>query len=88
MTPSIVILIALTVVTAGVAAYRKLIARDEDDYIHMTDPSGEIRASQQRMAASLNQIDRIGKGLTVATVAYGVALLAFFLYNGIVHPPV
>ena len=88
MSLSIVILIVMTVVVAALAGYRKLLARNEDDYIHMTDPSGKIGADQQHMAASLAQIDRIGIAVTIATAIYGVILLANSLYQGLVHPAV
>ena len=85
---SIVILIAMTVVVAALAGYRKMIARNEDDNIHMTDPNGEIMAEQKNMAASLAKIDRIGIAVTIATAVYGVALLASSLYQNLVHPSV
>ncbi len=83
---SIVILIAMTVVVAALAGYRKMIARNEDDNIHMMDPDGQIMAEQKQMAASLARIDRIGIAVTVATAVYGVALLASSLYQNFAHP--
>lgn len=83
---SIVILIAMTVVVAVLAAYRKLLTRNEDDNIHMTDPRGEIMAQQNKMATSLASIDRVGIAITTATAVYGVALLANSLYQDLAHP--
>lgn len=83
---STVILIALTVVVAALAGYRMIIARREDDTIHMTDPRGEIVSNQKRVAASLAAIDRVGIAITVATAVYGLALLASSLYQDLAHP--
>lgn len=86
MSLSIVILIVMTIVVAVLAGYRKMLARNEDDFIHMSDPSGKVVSDQQRMASSLAQIDKIGIALTVATAVYGAILLAHSLYQNLVHP--
>lgn len=83
---SIVLLIAMTVVVAMLAGYRMIIARKEDDTLHMTDPRGEIVSNQKRVAASLATIDKVGIAITVATAVYGVALLANSLYQDLAHP--
>ncbi|HXJ42225.1 MAG TPA: hypothetical protein VNH18_23300 [Bryobacteraceae bacterium] len=86
MSLSIVVLIVMTVVVAAFAGYRKMIARNEDDFIHMSDPTGKIAADQQHMAASLARLDRIGIAITVVTAVYGLILLGTALYQGLVHP--
>lgn len=83
---SIVILIAMTVVVAVLAGYRMIIARKEDDTIHMNDPRGEIVSNQKKVATSLASIDRVGIAVTIATAVYGVALLANSLYQDLAHP--
>ncbi len=88
MSLSIVILIIMTVVVAALAGYRQIIARNEDDNIHMADPHGTIIAEQKKMATSLAKIDRIGIAVTIATAAYGVILLATSLYQNFAHPAV
>lgn len=88
MSLSIVILIIMTVVVAALAGYRQMIARNEDDNIHMADPSGHIVEEQKKMATSLAKIDRVGIAITIATAAYGVILLATSLYQSFAHPPV
>ena len=75
-------------VPRALAAYRKMVARNEDDNIHMLDPNGEIMNEQKNMATSLARIDRIGIAVTVVTAAYGVALLATTLYQNFAHPSI
>lgn len=71
---------------AALYGYRKIVARDEDDYLHMSDPSGLIIEGQQRVDRSLTKIDRIGKVLTITTVVYGLAVFANAIYQALVHP--
>jgi hypothetical protein len=83
MGTSLMVLIAMTVVVASVAVYRRIILRDEDDTLHIADPSGQLIAGQREIVRTLKRIDRLGIGLTVATVLYGMALFAVFLFTGL-----
>ncbi len=70
--------VALT--TAGLALYRKLIAMNEDDYIHLAPGAERFAAKQVALAGKLDVIDRLGKTLTVITVVAGLAIGAAYLY--------
>jgi len=83
MPASLVILIAMTAAAASVAVYRRIVIRGEDDTLHIADPSGQVISGQREIARKLKQIDRLGIGLTVATIIYGIALFALFLYRGL-----
>jgi hypothetical protein len=83
MPASLTILIAMIVAVASVALYRKMVIRDVYDTLHIADPSGQ--STQRELARTLKQIDRLGIGLTVATVLYAVLLLAVFLYKGLMN---
>jgi len=83
MPAPLVILIAMTAAVASVAVYRRIVIRGEDDSLHIADPSGQLITGQREIARKLRQIDRLGIGLTVATVLYGVAWFAVFLYRGL-----
>jgi hypothetical protein len=85
MPDSLIILIAMIAVVASVAVYRRIVIRSEDDTLHLADPSGQLIAGQREIARTLMQIDRLGIGLTVATVLYGIALFAVFLYTGLMN---
>ena len=82
MNPSIIVLIAMTVVTAIIAAYRRYVARNEDDFLHLEDPTGTLVSRQNKTARALSRIDHVGIGLTIATVLYAIGLLIVFIYTG------
>ena len=86
MPASVILFIAMTVVVAIVAVYRKMVARNEDDFVHLADGATQLIADQQKTAHTLVLVDRIGIALTIATVVYGVALLAMYLYTSLVNP--
>ena len=79
MPVSVMVLITMTVVVAVLAVYRKVVARNEDDYVHLADPTGQVINNQRKVARALNQVDRLGVGLTVLTALYGVALFATYV---------
>jgi len=81
MPASIVILIAMTVVVAILAVYRNVVARNEDDLVHIADPASQVIINQRKMATTLKQFDDLGIGLTVATAVYGCGLLAVNMYS-------
>jgi hypothetical protein len=87
MPASIGILIAMTTMVAILAVYRKIVARNEDDSLHLTDSAGQLVANQTKTMRSLKRVDRLGIGLTVATGIYAMVLLALYLYGGLMHPP-
>ena len=55
------------VVVGTLAAYRWFITRNEDDTVHIGDPSGLVISQQRHMSDALKKIDDIGIGLTIAT---------------------
>ncbi len=80
MPASVIVLITMTVVVAIVAVYRWVVTRTEDDSLHIADSSGPVITNQREMARTLNRVDRLGIGLTVATALYAMALLSIQLY--------
>jgi len=87
MPASIGVLIAMSLVVAILAVYRKVVARNEDDIVHLTDPTGQLVKNQLKTMRSLRSVDRAGVGFTIATGVYAIVLLAFYLYTGFTHPP-
>jgi hypothetical protein len=69
---------ALTTAVLGMIFYRRLVARNEDDSLHL---EGNIPASQAALAHRLESIDRWGKTLTVVVVVYALALAGIYLYQ-------
>jgi len=86
MPVTLMILIAMTAVVLALAAYRKLVARNEDDLVHLANGSEPLIANQQKTEQALGMIDRLGKLFTIATVAYGAILAASYLYVGLTRP--
>lgn len=86
MTVSVMVLIAMTVVVAILALYRKVVARNEDDTVHLAEGTGQLIAQQKKTEHALCLIDRAGVTLTVATAVYGIALVAQYLYTGLNRP--
>lgn len=83
MKASVEFLFVMIAVTAVIAAYRRYVARNEDDFLHLEDPTGTLIGKQAKTARSLTLIDHVGIGLTIATVLYAVGLLAIYIYAGL-----
>jgi hypothetical protein len=83
MPASMIVLIAMTVVVAIIAVYRWIVTHNEDDFLHIDDPTGQLLANQRQTVSTLRQVDRLGIGLTIVTALYGVGLLVVFLYAGL-----
>jgi hypothetical protein len=85
MNASMFVLIAMIVVTALVAVYRWIVARKDDEFLHIEDPTGVLIANQKQTGRALSRVDHIGIGLTVLTAVYALALVGSFFYNGLYH---
>jgi uncharacterized membrane protein len=83
MSASILVLVALTVITAVVAVYRKFVSTEDDSFVHVNDPTGELNLNHRVTDQTVSRVDRIGITLTVVTALYGVSLVVIFLYNGL-----
>lgn len=81
LTPFFVIWAALALVTVGLAVARKLTTAHEDDTVHLAAGSQAIIPQQLAFAAKVERMDRLGKALTVATLAFGVVLGGIYLYQ-------
>lgn len=78
---ALVVWLALASAVVGLAVYRKLISRDEDDSLHV-GPGDNTRVTQQAaMAARLDVVDKWGKTLTVIAVALGMVLVGVAVYQ-------
>ena len=81
MTAFVIFWAILGFATLALALYRKFVSMREDDYLHLA--AGEQRLIPQQVATfhKLGSIDRWGVSLTIATVAFGLALAAVYLYQ-------
>jgi len=66
------------------AFYRRVVANKEDDYVHVEN---DVTAQQIAIAKKLEAIDKWGKILTIVAAAFGLIIIALFMYNGWMHPP-
>jgi hypothetical protein len=74
-----VIWAALASIVAGLALFRKLKTRDEDDSVHLSGGANAV-VHQQSLNRTLEVIDKWEKLLITLVVVYGLALLGAYLY--------
>jgi hypothetical protein len=79
--PFTVLWVILSMVVIGLIAYRKWIARDEDDSLHVLDAEAGMVHQQEVVARRLESIDRWGKSLTAITLVYGLLVGGAYLYQ-------
>ena len=78
---ALVVWLAIASAVVGLAVYRKLISRNEDDSLHMGPGDSARIAEQVALAHRLDSVDKWGKTLTVIAVALGVVLVAVAVYE-------
>jgi hypothetical protein len=81
MTTMAVIWLAIASIVFGLAAYRKMVSRNEDDILHVRDAEAGKIAQQSAMANRLDLVDKWGKALTVVAFVFGVFLACAVLYQ-------
>ena len=59
--------------------WRKSVAREEDDQVHLLNTAGI--GHQAEVAHKLEVIDKWGKIVTAVTVAFGVLIAGLYLYQ-------
>jgi hypothetical protein len=77
--PFIGVEILLALVVIVMIAWRKAVARGEDDTLHVLQ--GGALPQQAAVAHKLDTIDKWGKTLTVIAVAFGLILVAAYIYQ-------
>ena len=79
LTPLIVLWGVLAFSVLILIVWRKSVARNEDDHLHVLHTEGVPQ--QALVAQKLEQIDKWGKIVTAVTVAFGVLIAAIFVYQ-------
>ena len=82
--PLVVSWAVLATAVLVLALYRRAVANKEDDYVHVEN---DVSAQQVAVAKKLEAIDKWGKILTIIAAAFGLIIIALFMYNGWMHPP-
>ncbi len=80
-------LLLLVLATLGVVGYRKFVARDEDDLVHLGEGSVQHAARQEALAKTLSQLDMYAKVLISVTVLYAVILGVSLIYQALQNGP-
>ncbi|MBI1895584.1 MAG: hypothetical protein HYZ57_19665 [Acidobacteria bacterium] len=73
--------ISLALVVIALALYRHLVAKKEDDSLHVRDDETVLVSQQNAVAHRLAWIDRWGKSLTVLAVLYGLLIAGIYFFN-------
>ena len=63
---------ALACAALLLAVYRKVIARREDDMLHVLDSEATLITQQHAVASRLEAVDRWGKAITALAIVFGV----------------
>jgi hypothetical protein len=66
----------------SLAVYRKVVARGEDDFVHLGEAQDSAVSRQRSLAGRLEFIDKWGQMLTILTVVLGLILGSVYLYSG------
>jgi hypothetical protein len=77
--PFIGVEILLAAVVIAMIAWRKAVARGEDDTLHVLQ--GDALPNQVAVAHKLDVIDKWGKTLTVIAVVFGVIVAVAYIYQ-------
>ena len=79
--PFTVLWMLLASIVVGLLLYRKWVAKDEDETLHLADCESGLRSQQVTVAHKLESIDRWGKVLTAIALVYGLVVGAGYLYQ-------
>ena len=80
LTIQVAIWAVMAAVLGALALYRKFVAREEVDVIHLRDAESRIISQQETFAQKLSGIDRWGKILTIVLVVYGLIIASVYLF--------
>jgi hypothetical protein len=81
MMPFVVIWACIAAAALGLALYRKMVTRNEDDYLHVAEGEAKMIPQQIATAHKIEAIDRWEKILMTLAVVGGVLLGAAYLYQ-------
>jgi hypothetical protein len=78
--PFLVLWAVLAVVVLALVVYRRVVAQQEDDALHVLEPVG-VAQHQVSLAQKLEHIDKWGKLLTAIAAVYGLILAVLYVYK-------
>jgi hypothetical protein len=80
MTPFLILWACVACAAIGIALYRKLLTRNEDDYIHVGEGTEKLVQQQTALAQRLEAVERWEKILIIVAAVGGVLLAAAYIY--------
>jgi uncharacterized membrane-anchored protein len=84
--PFLLLLAVLAMTVLVLLVWRKTVARNEDDNLHVMDGAAVRQTAQQAVVAQkLDLIDKWGKILTIVTVIYGAIVGGLYMYQTFVQ---
>lgn len=78
---SLIVWLAGACTVLGLAIYRKLVARQEDDMLHIRDSERRQVVVQTIVARQLDVVDKWGVKLTIGVAAFGAVLAGVYVYQ-------
>lgn len=81
LTPLVVLWAILATFITVLAFYRRKIAINSDDTIHVLDSDAKAVPVQQATMQRLAKLDRLGKMLTIIAVVWGLGLCIFYILD-------
>jgi len=81
LTPFLIAWVVLASFVLVLAGYRRLVARSEDDFLHVREGDTSLVSHQASIAGRLDLVDKWGKALTVVAFAFGLILAALYVYE-------
>lgn len=73
--------LAVLCAVLGLAIYRKMVARFEDDHLHTGESDAPRTGRQAAIAGRIDFVDKWGQALTVVVIISGLLLGAVYLYQ-------
>ena len=65
----------------GLFLYRRQVGRNEDDFVHLSNPDVRVLNEQTVVAQRLDVLDRWLKIVTIAAVVFGALVVGAYIYN-------
>ena len=79
--PFLILLVLMALSVLALFIWRKAVARNEDDQLHVLAAGSPQTAQQAAVAQKLELIDKWGKILTIVTVVFGLIVGGLYLWQ-------
>lgn len=80
-TPYLAVWSFFAAIVAGLAVYRKMLATQEDDSLHVSEGSSRLVPQQIAHAQRIQVVEKWGKSLTLVVVIAGLIMAAIYFWG-------